>query len=130
MCCGDFEESIHCGNEAIRRNPFLPDSCLHGMGFSEYFAHRYENAIKTFGRISNPGLDIKGCIAASYARLGKVEDMIIAVADFRDQAMAELDSQDWSTESWQDYWASQFTFKNPQQLDHLIEGLRKAGLLE
>ena len=80
MCSGDFEESIYCGNEAIQRNPFLPDSCLHGMGFSEYFAQRYEKAIKTFGRLSEPGLDVQACIAACFAQLGRVEDATDAAA--------------------------------------------------
>ena len=51
MCSGDFTESMQWGNEAIQRNPFLPDSCLYSMGFSEYFAERYENSIKTFAKL-------------------------------------------------------------------------------
>jgi TolB-like protein/DNA-binding SARP family transcriptional activator len=129
MCSGDFEESIYCGNEAIQRNPFLPDSCLHGMGFSEYFAERYENAIKTFGRLSEPGLDVHACIAACFAQLGRVENATDAVAKFHDQAKAELNNQSWDSEGWQEYWTSLFTFKNPEQLTQLIDGLRKAGLL-
>jgi tetratricopeptide (TPR) repeat protein len=130
MCSGDFEESIHCGNEAIRRNPFLPDSCLHGMGYSEYFAQHYENAIKTFSRMSAPRVEVLGFIAASYAQLGRVEDANSAAEKFRDRTKAELSSQDWDAERWQEYWASIFNFKNPKQLHHLIEGLQKARLLE
>jgi len=129
MCSGDFEESIYCGNEAIHRNPFLPDSCLHGMGFSEYFAQRYENAIKTFGRLSEPGLDVQACIAACFAQLGRAEDVTDAAAKFHDRAKVELKNQSWDAEGWQEYWTSLFTFKNPEQLSQLIDGLHKAGLV-
>jgi hypothetical protein len=128
MCCGDFEDSIHCGNEAIRRNPFLPDSCLHGMGFSEYFAKRYESAIRTFGRLSKPGLEVQGCIAACYAQLGRVEDAANAAAMFSDRAGVDLTSQDWDAENWREYWSGLFNFKNPEQISQLFDGLRKAGL--
>ena len=130
MCSGDFEESIYCGNEAIHRNPFLPDSCLHGMGFSEYFAQRYEKAIKTFARLSEPGADVQACIAACFAQLGRIEDAATAAAKFHDGTKAELSNQGWDAKGWQEYWTSQFTFKNPEQLSHLIDGLRKAGLIE
>jgi len=131
MCSGDFEESISCGNEAVRRNPFLPDGCLHGMGYSEYFAERYDNAIKTFGRLSAPGVDVQGCIAACYAQLGRDEDARAAATRFRERVKAELTSQrDWDAESWRDYWSSLFNFKAPGPLKHLLDGLRKAGLPE
>ena len=131
MCAGDFEDSILCGNEAIRRNPFLPDRCLHGMGYSEYFAERYDNAIKTFARLSAPGVDVQGCIAASYAQLGRDEDVSAAAAEFRDRAKAELNrKRDWDANSWREHWSSSFNFKIPAQLDHLLDGLRKAGLPE
>ena len=131
MCTGDFEESIHCGNEAIHRNPFLPDGCLHGMGFSEYFAKRYDKAIKTFGRLSIPELEVQGCIAASYAQLGRHDEATTAAAEFRSRVKEELTGhQDWDNESWQKYWSNLFNFKNPEHLNHLIDGLLKAGLLE
>lgn len=31
---------------------------------------------------------------------------------------------------WRRYWARQFPFKDPADLDHLLDGLCKAGLLE
>ena len=129
MCTGDFEDSIYCGNEAIRRNPFLPDDCLHGMGFSEYFAERYDNAIKTFTRLSAPGVEVQGCIAACYAQLGREGDASSAATEFRNQVRAELNGQpDWDAKSWRDYWSGFYNFKGPEQLEKLLEGLRKAGL--
>jgi len=131
MCAGDYEDSLYCGKEAINRNPFLPDSCLQSMGFSEYFAERYENAIKTFGKLSAPGIEVQGCIAACYAQLGKDEEANAAASEFFRRARTELTNEsDWDNESWRDYWSDLFTFKNPEQFNHLISGLSKAGLLE
>ena len=131
MCAGNYEESIFCGNEAIRRNPFLPDGCLHGMGFSEYFAQRYDNAIKTFGRLSAPRMEVQGCIAACYAQLGRDEEARAAAAEFRDRAKAKLaNNGNWDAEDWRNYWSSLFNFKDPGSLKHLLDGLRKAGLPE
>ena len=128
---GIFEDSIHYGNEAIRRNPLLPDNCLYWMGFSEYFAQRYENAIKTFGRLSEPEVEVYGCIAACYAQLGKDEDARAAISVFNTRANTGLTNhQDWDNDSWRDYWTNLFNFKNPEQLGHLTDGLRKAGLLK
>lgn len=131
MCNGNFTESMHWGNEAIRRNPFLPDNCLHVMGFSEYFARRYENSIKTFGKLTMPNVEVKGCIAACYAQLGMDDDANVAATEFRVQAETELtDHQNWDNDSWRDYWSNLFTFKDSAQLDHLFDGLHKASLLK
>jgi adenylate cyclase len=131
MCAGDFEDSIHCGNEAISRNPFLPDGCLHGMGFSEYFAKRYDNAIKTFGRLSSPGLEVQGCIAACYAQQGRNEEAKAAAAEFYSRANEELSSRrEWNEDGWREHLSDLFNFKNPEYMSHLIDGLRKAGLVE
>ncbi len=123
------EDCIFWADEAIRRNPFLPDFCLSEKGFSEYFAKRYDNAIKTFGRMLAPGLwlNVMGCNAACYAQLGRDEEARIAAAEFRDRAKAERKS-DWDAESWQEYWSNLFVLDDPEPNDRLLDGLRKAGL--
>ena len=131
LSAGNFEESIHCGNEAINRNPFLPDGCLHRIGFSEYFAKRYDNAIQTFGKLASPGLEVQGCIAACYAQLGSAEHASVAATEFRARAREELTSQRvWDEENWREYLSELFSFKDPVYLDHLIDGLNNAGLVD
>ncbi len=129
MRVGDYEDCILWANEAIRRNPFLPDFCLSEKGFSEYFAKQYDNAIKTFGRMLAPGLrlHVMGCTAACYAQLGRDEEARIAAAEFRDRAKAEGKS-DWDAESWREYWSSLFVLNDPEPNERLLGGLRKAGL--
>ena len=128
MCSGDFQEGIHCANEAIRRNPFLPDGCLWSKGYAEYFAEQYIDAIATFARISKPGVDVQASIAACHAQLGRDDETRAAAKEFRHRAKGELDRQLQNTESWHSYWSSKLPFKDPAQLEHLLDGLRKAGL--
>jgi adenylate cyclase len=123
-CSGDLEEGIFCGNEAIRRNPLLPDACLNSMVFAEYLAGRYDKAIDTFCRMSNPGTAVQGCLAACYAQLGRHGDARRAADDFRKRTGDKFSQ----TVTWNDYWASYCKFKDPSALEHLLEGMNKAGL--
>lgn len=127
---GNYEESVACANEAIRLNPFLPDFCLSECGFADFFAEQYDKALKTFGRMLAPGLNVRGCIAACYAQLGKDEEARNAAVACRDQAKEELGS-DWSTESWQNYWDEEvfgWFAQRPETNQRLLDGLRNAGL--
>ncbi len=77
-----------------------------------------------------PGLNVRGCIAACYAQLGKDEEARNAAVACRDQAKEELGS-DWSTESWQNYWDEEvfgWFAQGPETNQRLLDGLRNAGL--
>ena len=127
---GNYEESVACANEAIRLNPFLPDFCLSECGFADFFAEQYDKALKTFGRMLAPGLNVRGCIAACYAQLGRDEEARNAAVACRDQAKEELGS-DWSIERWQNYWDEEvfgWFAQGPETNQRLLDGLRNAGL--
>jgi len=123
-CAGDLEEGISCGNEAVRRNPLLPDGCLSGIAIAEYLAGRYERAIETFGKMSNPDPECEACLAACYAQLGRDDEARVAADDFRKRAGEEVEK----AESWHAYWSAMLKFKDPAALEHLLEGMGKAGL--
>ena len=126
---GRSVEGIACGNEAIRLNPFVPGDCLYNIGVADYLAGRYEQAIATLGKISNPVISVHGCLAACYAQLGRDNEARAAMAEFHRLAKAELAIQPGEdVERWRAYWSRQFAFKDPADLEHLLEGLRKAGL--
>src|SRR5262249_497684 len=80
-CSGDPTAGISCANEAIRRNPFLPDGCLETIGFADYLAGRYEQAVSTFGKIASPPVEVLACIAACRAQLGHHEQARAAAAE-------------------------------------------------
>jgi len=128
---GDFDESISCGQEAIRRSPLLPDDCLCGIGFAEYLSGRYERAIASFGEILNPDSLVEGYIAACYAQLGRKEEAIATAATFRIKNKKNPAIKEESKpESWSNHLSNLWHFKNPAILDHFVEGLRKATIVD
>ncbi len=126
-CTGELEESIFCGQEAARRNPFLADSCLRNVGIAEYFAGRYDDALESLGKMTNPGAEAIACIAASYAQLGRDPEAQAAAAEFCSRAHEIGLEPKSDRESWRTFWTKR-QFKDPTSLEHLLDGFRKAGL--
>ena len=127
---GKFEESIECSHEAIRRNPLLPDSCLASIGFAEYFSRQYANALATFSESLNPDLHIDAYIAACYAQLGRFDEASIASTECcehnRQNPTIEIIED---PDCWRSYWSQYWHFRDPAMVDHLLDGLRKAGIV-
>lgn len=123
---GDLEASMICGKEAIRRNPMLPDGCLESLGFTEYLAGRYQNAIATIGQINQITPSSYACLAASYAQLGQVDDAQKVAAECVDhEGECARDITDWRR-----FWNDYIDFRDQAPVEHLIEGLDKAGLVK
>ena len=129
-CSGDPDGGIACAQEALRRNPLLPDGCLHGIGFAEYLAGRYEQALSTLGQMSSTRhLDICAFMAACYVELGRVDDARLQVEEFRHRAASELTvSPIGSATAWRAYWVKHAPLKDVAQLDRFLDSLRKLGL--
>jgi adenylate cyclase len=129
-CSGDLDHAVACSNEALRRSPIVSDGCLETLLIAEYLAENYEGSIKAFGRMLRPPGAIYGWIAAAYAQMGRTEQA---------RAMAELFLRNvgdlpWVPKTndpadWRQFWAADFPTKKLSALDHLFDGLRKAGLV-
>ncbi len=77
-----------------------------------------------------PGLNVRGCIAACYAQLGRDEEAHMAAVECREQAKEELGA-DWNTESWQSYWDEEvygWFAQDSETNDRLRDALQKLGL--
>ena len=128
---GDPAECIACMNEAIRVNPFAPVDCLIAMGIAEYTARHYEAAIETYGKITGSALLKHACLAACYSQLSRDGEARAAIAEALELARTELATQHGEeAESLRTYLAAMFHFQNPTSFEHLLDGLRKAGLPE
>jgi adenylate cyclase len=126
VCSGDLETSVAHGREAMRRNPLLPDGCLHSLGFTEYLAGRYENAIATIGQITEIDPESYAVLAASYAQLGRVDEaqkVASECVDHEGECARDV-------AAWRDFWNDFVYFRDQTPVDHLIEGLDKAGLVK
>jgi TolB-like protein/Tfp pilus assembly protein PilF len=126
---GEPAEAITCLNEAARLNPFAPDNCLLAIGMAEYTARNYESAIEAFGKATGWGLVRTAWLAACYAQLGREGEASVAAGEALRSVETELAIQPGKdSELWRAYWARLACFKNPADFEHLLEGLRKAGL--
>jgi hypothetical protein len=96
---------------------------------SDYLSGRYEEAVVMLTRLASDPPRKFSCLAASYAQLGRNGEARAAAAQFRDLMEPELVSElEDDNSKWLDYWARVFSIFTPADLEHLLEGLRKAGL--
>jgi hypothetical protein len=95
------------------------------LGFTEYLAGRYERAIANFTRMTNMGEDAVAGLAASYAQLGRQKEAAAVAAEFRDiSGRGPMTTADWSS-----FLEAYMPFKDQEPVEHLREGLGKAGLI-
>ena len=128
-CTGRHDESLLCFSESLRRNPLAPNSCYCGLGMSDYMAGKYEEAAAILARLSSDLPRKFSLLAASHAQLGNKGKANEAVREYRNLMNPELVSLlgDNPTK-WREHWANLFSILIPEDFEHLIEGLRKAGL--
>ena len=70
-----------------------------------------------------------GCLAASYAQLGRADEARATATECRERAVAEFAFPlDDDLERWRAYWLRFIPLKEASDRDHLFDGLRKAGL--
>jgi len=126
---GDHAESLRQFELAARLDPFDPNwrPWIHGVAL--YCMRRYEEAIKQFMRIHNPVNEVNGWLAASLAQTGRPEDAKRYLDEFLENAKKEfVRFPGHRLSDWEPYWDDTMRFRNRDDLDHLLDGLRKAGL--
>jgi TolB-like protein/Flp pilus assembly protein TadD len=118
---GYGNEALEELETAMRLNPHYPESYLQYLGRAYFTQRRYEEAEMAFERVVtvNPGWPWAHLIlAATRAALGKIEE---AKADMTEALKI-------SPRITQAHVSKAWPFRNPADLDHLAEMLRKAGL--
>ena len=131
LVTGDFEEGISCGEEAIRRNPLLPDSCLRSIGLAQYLSRRYQQAIATFEEVPSQNTIVLAYLAACHAQLDRIDEASNIASRFSTDNRAEsLIENVANADSWRRFWSNIVNLKDAEMQDHLLEGLRKAGIVD
>ena len=126
---GRANEGIVCAHQASRLNPFAAYDCRVGHFIAAYSAQRYEEAISALRSISAPGTQVKALLAACHAQLGRDSEARLALTEFLSMASEEIAAfPGEDPDLWRRYWARHFPFKNAKDSDHLLGGLRMAGL--
>jgi adenylate cyclase len=114
---GEMNEAVALLKQAMRLNPYFPDTYLWYLADAYFALRQYEDTIETLQRMTNPVIGSR-LLAASYAYLGQ-EDAA------RTHAAIVLKNQpDFSINE----WVNKQPEINPAETLHFAEGLRKAGL--
>jgi TolB-like protein/Flp pilus assembly protein TadD len=115
---GRADEGIDRVREAMRLNPYHPEWYWTDLGMTLYAARRYADAAEAFGHRALPGYWILSRLAACYAQLGRMEEAAAAAAEVRrlrpDFSLSKLRMHLWRT----------------AEAEHILDGMRKAGLPE
>lgn len=118
---GLLEESLFAIRSAKLLNPLYPFGYLFVEGHIRYLQGEYEKALPLLREVVDRNADFtvgRLVLAANYAQLGLLDD-----AQWQLFELAALDSR-----ITLDSEISESMYKERQHRDHLVDGLRKAGL--
>lgn len=111
------QEAIELLKKAMRLNPFYPDQYLWHLGGAYFNIKEYDNAVSSILRMNNP-TEGSRLLAASYGHLGQTNEAQL-YANKVLEAHPEFSLQQWGEVQPDKY---------PEDTEHFIEGLKKAGL--
>jgi tetratricopeptide (TPR) repeat protein len=120
---GRSEEAVACIDRAMALDPFCSDMMLHFQGQALYQLGRHSDAVGVLKRriLRNPDTDAsRVLLAAAYGQMGMIEE---ARASWREALRV---NPSYSLEQRRKV----LPYKNPEDFDRVVEGLRKAGLPE
>jgi TolB-like protein/cytochrome c-type biogenesis protein CcmH/NrfG len=134
---GKSEEAIVLAERAVRLNPYHPDWYRTFQGFACFSARRYDDAINAFSRSGKMYYEDDAWKAAALAHKGQIDkagnvmqSLLTSAGEnpwwqgtFESGVKIEDDSTGLLT-----YMYHMYPFKNSADSEHLLEGLRKAGL--
>jgi TolB-like protein len=115
---GRPDEGLAYARNAFQLNPHPPAFYYWGLGYAEYAAGKYEEAIKTLCHASIYRLGSKRILAASLAQLGCLKEAQLEVQLF-------LASNPHFSIA---HWAGTQPFRYDRDRQHFIDGYVKAGL--
>ncbi|AZO53569.1 MULTISPECIES: adenylate/guanylate cyclase domain-containing protein [unclassified Mesorhizobium] len=120
---GESEEALESFARAKSLNPYFPDVLLHFQALALFQLGRYDEAVDLLlQRLArNAVTDVsRALLAASYGHLGRLEEARAAW-----QEMLRV-NPDYSLE----YRRKVLPYKNPADFEVMVDGLRKAGLVQ
>ena len=115
---GRASEAIRWLSQALVLNPFSPDWYRAFLGMANYVARDYAEAIRNLNPMIGAFPWDRMYSAASYAQADRIEEARAQLAEYQ-----ALRPRDTLLEH-----ATSEPFKNAADLEHLLDGLRKAGV--
>ncbi len=127
MSLDDFDASIDCFGESLRRNPLAPNSCLLALGLMEYMRDNYAQSAIAFSRMLPSYLQKRSSMAAAFGQLGYSADAKSAAREFRRYA-ADRHAYPPADDGWPAFWSRVYPHLGRHGFAQVVEGLGKAGL--
>jgi TolB-like protein len=116
---GRAEDAISRTRAAIRLNPYHPDWYLWNLGWAQYFAAQYEDALASLRKMNKTPNGARRTLAPVLVRLGRLEEAQAVIAEFRKNepgySLADV---------------NRVSFEHKEYLERWTEDLRSAGLPE
>lgn len=115
---GRATDAVECAENSFRLNPYPPGDHYSFLGWAQYAAGRYQDAVETLRHPQAGGPGSKRNLAAALAQLGRIEEAREAGREFLSEFpnfSARL-------------WGRTQPFRNDADRQHFIDGYIKAGL--
>lgn len=129
MYLGEPDAALEVMQAAMRLNPFHPDSYLLDLAEALFVARRYDDMLKTAEKIADPSPKFTAWKAAAYAYAGRNEEArrhaALFIGKMRD---IWIGAPDVGPQLLVDWVVTACPFRRQQDSDHLLNGLRMAGL--
>jgi len=117
---GRAKEAVDCAENSFRLNPYPPGDHYSFLGWAQYAAGRYQDAVETLRHPQAGGPGSKRNLAAALAQLGRTAEAREAGREF----LSEFPN--FSARR----WGGTQPFRNDADRQHFIDGYIKAGLPE
>lgn len=126
---GQPDEAMREFSEIQRRSPIDTSLVPWLKGCALFVVRQYEAAIENLHRVREPINEAHRLLAASYAYLGQAEAAQREVQWFLDQAERNMRAFPGKRlGDWRNYLYAVTAYQRDEDFEHLMEGLRRAGM--
>ena len=124
---GHTEKGVELCHRALNLNPY--GKYGYNLGIAYFVAHEYQRAVEFLDNVRNPPAQGLALLAANYAMAGDEAKAASTYARFSEGAKAcPVISSLSQPQDWQKFFSDRWPFRKPEDLEHLLEALGKAGL--
>ena len=124
---GQTEKAVELCHRALSLNPY--GKYGYNLGIACFVAQDYRQTIELLDGIRNPPATILALLAASYAMAGDTAMAASTYARFCEAAkVCTVFAGLKRPEDWQEFFSARWPFRSPEDLEHLLDALGRAGL--
>jgi TolB-like protein/DNA-binding SARP family transcriptional activator/Flp pilus assembly protein TadD len=124
---GEPERGVQMVQRALQLNPF--GKYYWYLGFAKFASHQYDDAIRLMRNIQDPSPAVLALLAASLAQLDRMDEASTTCQRYLSVAKTIPMLRQLRTQSeWRDFFVARWPFRDDQDMQHLLDALRKTGM--